>query len=148
MSRTRVPWRVLLATILWAGPAVAQDPPPAHAVDSRKEMFSGSDLFKTYCTTCHGASAKGDGVLAAQLRVRPTDLTLLARKNKGKWDGEKVARVIDGRDSVKGHGGTDMPVWGDAFKNSRDGFKEEIVKAKVDALRDYIESLQEPAEKP
>jgi mono/diheme cytochrome c family protein len=104
--------------------------------------YSGSALFKDYCGSCHGVAAKGDGPLADQLRFRPADLTLLARRNKGKWDGEKVRRSIDGRDPVKGHGGTDMPVWGDAFKASRDGSTEEAVKEKIQALVEHIQSIQ------
>lgn len=133
---------------LLAAPAMAQDSPPAKETQGRKEIESGSGLFGTYCATCHGSTAKGDGPLASELRVRPPDLTLLAKQNKGKWDGEKVARIIDGREAVKGHGGPDMPVWGDVFKNSRDKHDEEAVKAKVQALRDYIESLQAPPGKP
>src|SRR5947209_6201754 len=79
---------------------------------------SGDALFKTYCGSCHGKSAKGDGPLADALRFRPADLTLIAKRNGGKFDADKVYRTIDGRDLVKGHGGTDMPVWGDAFKRS------------------------------
>ena len=44
--------------------------------------------------------------------------TRLAQRNKGRFDAEKVQRIIDGRDPVKGHGGPDMPVWGDAFKQT------------------------------
>src|SRR5438128_11787607 len=77
---------------------------------------SGGELVKTYCASCHGKSAKGDGPLAESLRYRPADLTLIAKRNGGKFDPEKVYRIVDGREPVKDHGGTDMPVWGDAFK--------------------------------
>lgn len=62
--------------------------------------------------------------------------------NKGSFSREDAFRIIDGRKPVKGHGGADMPVWGDAFKTSRTGFSEDAVKLKVDALVDYLESIQ------
>lgn len=86
--------------------------------------------------------------MADQLHFQPPDLTLIAKRNKGKWDGGKVARTIDGREPVKGHGGPEMPVWGDAFKNSWDGYGEESVDRKVRALTEYLESLQASPDKP
>ena len=43
-------------------------PTLAHAED-------GALLFKTYCSTCHGESGKGDGVAAAALNPKPRDFT-------------------------------------------------------------------------
>jgi hypothetical protein len=51
-------------------------------------------------------------------------------------------RIVDGRNPVKGHGGADMPVWGDAFKQSREGYSEERVKEKIEAVVDHLETLQ------
>ena len=62
----------------------------------------------TYCAVCHGVAARGDGPLADQLRVRPPDLTLIAKRSGGRFDDETVRRIIDGRKPVKGHGGPDM----------------------------------------
>ncbi len=142
MARMQAPRRTLLAMMLLAGPVIAQPPPPEKPTPAAKDAYPGAALFRTYCASCHGPLAKGDGPLAGQLRIQPPDLTLIARRNKGKWDGGKVARMIDGREPVKGHGGPDMPVWGDVFKSSRDGYDEESVKGKVRELTEYIESLQ------
>jgi hypothetical protein len=35
-----------------------------------------------------------------------------------------------------------MPVWGDAFKHSREGYTEEAVKERIKALVMYLESIQ------
>ncbi len=113
--------------------------PPAEAVLSGT---SGDALFKTYCGSCHGKSAKGDGPLADSLRFRPADLTLIAKRNGGKFDSDKAYRTIDGRDTIKGHGGTDMPVWGDAFKRSDEGYSEKAVKARIQSIVDYLKSIQ------
>lgn len=136
----------LLAILLLGTPAMAQQSVAPTPAKEAQASYSGSALFSSYCASCHGVAAKGDGPLADQLRVRPSDLTLLARHNKGKWDGEKVRRSIDGRDPLKGHGGTDMPVWGDAFKASRDGNTEDAVKERIQALVEHIQSLQAPPE--
>ena len=102
---------------------------------------AGDSLYRTYCAGCHGNTGKGDGTLAPSLRVRPSDLTRLTRKGE-KFDADKVARVIDGRKEVAGHGGSDMPKWGDAFKRSGDGASDKAVKARIDAITAYIETLQ------
>ena len=102
----------------------------------------GSSVFKTYCSSCHGPQARGDGPLAEHLRVRPADLTLIAKRNGGEFPSAKVHKMIDGRAAVKGHGGSDMPVWGDAFKSSHDGYSEEKVKEKIAALVEHLEALQ------
>lgn len=142
MAGMQAPRQTLLAMTLLAGPVIAQQPPPEKATAPAPETYPGAALFKTYCASCHGPSAKGDGPLAGQMRIQPPDLTQIAHRNKGKWDGAKVARMIDGREPVKGHGGPDMPVWGDVFKTSRDGYDEESVKGKVRDLMEYLESLQ------
>jgi mono/diheme cytochrome c family protein len=119
--------------------------PSASGQETVETFLGGSDggaLFKTYCAVCHGKTAKGDGPLADDLRVRPPDLTLLAKRNKGTFDADQVHRIIDGREPIKGHGGPDMPVWGDAFKRSREGFSEKAVKARIDAIVDHLESVQ------
>jgi mono/diheme cytochrome c family protein len=135
---------VLSATLLVSaagGPARAQQP-STQTAESVVSGTAGDSVFRSYCGSCHGTSARGDGPLADALRVRPADLTLIARHGGGKFDAEKVYRIIDGRKTVKGHGGTDMPVWGDAFKQSADGYSEEAVKARIQAIVEYLESIQ------
>jgi mono/diheme cytochrome c family protein len=78
--------------------------------------MSGRDLFYNNCAACHGVGAKGDGPMGAVLTIRPADLTILAKKTAGKFPAAQIYQMIDGRDpAVKGHGGPDMPVWGDVF---------------------------------
>ena len=49
---------------------------------------------------------------------------------------------FDGREKVPGHGGPDMPVWGDAFLRTSDTSDEASVKHRIGALVDYLETLQ------
>jgi mono/diheme cytochrome c family protein len=104
---------------------------------------AGEEVYKTYCATCHGKTAKGDGPLAAHLRFAPPDLTLLAKRNEGKFDTVAVHRMIDGRQPLKGHGGPDMPVWGDAFRKSGEGYSEKAVKERIDSLVTHLKKLQQ-----
>jgi mono/diheme cytochrome c family protein len=137
----------LLALLLLTAAALAAQPAPrtATAVVSGED---GASLYKSYCASCHGPAGKGDGTLASSFPMAPPDLTLLARKNDGKFDSAKVARSVDGRDPVKGHGGPDMPVWGDAFKRSRGGYSEKGVQNRIDALVLFLKGLQAPEPPP
>jgi mono/diheme cytochrome c family protein len=133
-------WPVLAALVLTATASAA----PGEQADKGMGTVAGSFSFKTYCATCHGKEAKGDGPLAANLRFRPPDLTLIAKRNGGTFPDEMIHRIIDGRKPVKGHGGPDMPVWGDAFKNAESGFSDEMVKEKIAGLVEFLKSIQAP----
>jgi mono/diheme cytochrome c family protein len=104
--------------------------------------LDGEALFKSYCASCHGVSAKGNGVMAPYLRFRPADLTLIAKRRAGRFEVDEVFRIVDGRTAVAGHGGTDMPVWGDAFRQSAQRYSEKAVKARIRALVDYLKTIQ------
>ena len=124
-----------LLAMLLSAPALAQDSPMQRAI-------AGGELFRTYCAACHGASARGDGPLAASMARKPADLTEIAQRNGGLFPSELVFRIIDGKKPVRGHGGPDMPMWGDAFARSRDGGDEEKVRRMIQSLVDYLETLQ------
>jgi len=40
-----------------------------------KSVAQGGRLFAIYCTSCHGQSGKGDGLVGAKLVLKPWDLT-------------------------------------------------------------------------
>jgi mono/diheme cytochrome c family protein len=103
---------------------------------------TGSTLFRQYCTGCHGRHGHGDGALATSLRYAPPDLTLLAHHNKGEFPFDRVRKVIDGRSAVPGHGGPEMPPWGDVLREARDGYDDAVVTAQIDALARHVETLQ------
>jgi mono/diheme cytochrome c family protein len=107
------------------------------------DEVSGRYTYRTYCASCHGEDGKGEGPLAESLRFHPPDLSLLAKHNGGTYPADFVAQIIDGRKAVEGHGGPDMPVWGDAFKNAETGYDEEHVKEKIRAVVLHLQTLQE-----
>jgi universal stress protein A len=119
---------------------------PAFAFAQEQAPFAqftpGSAVFGMYCASCHGTAARGDGPLAANMIKKPANLTEIAKRNGGLFPSELVFRTIDGRQPVRGHGGPDMPVWGDAFAKSREAGDEARVKAVIQSLVDYLESIQ------
>ena len=141
MTNHRAVWcgsRVAAALmIVFAGTAWV-----AAADQAAESAQHGSAIFRMYCASCHGASARGDGPLADSMRRRPPNLTEILTRNKGVFPSEKVYRIIDGRQRVPGHGGPDMPVWGDAFLRSGENPNEETVRSRIQKLVDYLESIQ------
>jgi mono/diheme cytochrome c family protein len=102
---------------------------------------NGAELFVTYCASCHGTEGTGNGPLARALRHAPANLTEIARNNGGMFPAARVRRIVEGRD-VESHGDRDMPVWGDAFKTTRDGRSRETADARIGAIVLYLESIQ------
>jgi len=114
----------------------------AQGPQNTQTITNGAYLFRTYCAVCHGTSAQGDGPLASSLRRKPANLTEILKRNHGTFPRDLVFRIIDGRQKVQGHGGPDMPAWGDAFTRSIEGGDKDAVTARIQALVDYLESIQ------
>lgn len=106
------------------------------------QAMAGQGDFHQYCAACHGDSAKGDGPIASSLRRHPANLTELARRNDGTFPADQVFRIIDGSKPVPGHGGPDMPEWGDVFGKSAASTNADAVKTRIDAIVKYLESIQ------
>jgi mono/diheme cytochrome c family protein len=123
-------------------PAILAIAAAAQAQTGSAADSSGDYLFRTYCASCHGLSARGDGPLAESMRRRPADLTGIAQRNNGVFPAAQVHRIIDGRQGVKGHGGPDMPVWGDVFSRSSLVRNEAVITARIQALVRYLDGLQ------
>jgi mono/diheme cytochrome c family protein len=105
----------------------------------------GRRLYGRYCSACHGAEGKGDGVVSQFMRPKPADLTLLAKKNNGVYPFYEIIRTIDGRETKRAHGGSDMPVWGEIF-SAEEGTSDEaqlIARGKVVVITDYLEQIQQ-----
>ena len=117
--------------------------------DKAFQISKGRVTYRVYCINCHGPKAKGDGNLAELLTVKVTDLTQLKQENAGKFPADAVAKSIDGREEVRGHGLKEMPVWGDVFQTSvaepsaDDAAGEERARRKIRELVAYLETIQE-----
>ena len=121
--------------------ATAQTPKRPLAIDS----LTGRDNYVMYCSSCHGAEARGDGPLAAALTTRPSDLTVLARRNGGVFPQARVAAFIAGpdRETVRAHGSEGMPAWGPIF--SALDTSDRRARQRLDNLVRYLESIQSAA---
>jgi mono/diheme cytochrome c family protein len=103
------------------------------------EKVDGASTFKAYCAQCHGTTAKGDGPAAPALKVPPPDLTLIAKKNGGKFPAGKVKQVITEEVTMPAHGSRDMPMWGHVFRSVENSSVSEL---RVVNLVRYLEEIQ------
>jgi mono/diheme cytochrome c family protein len=111
------------------------------------ESITGQDSFEFYCASCHGKAGKGDGPMAQALKTRPTDLTVLARRNDGAFPKSHVLEIVTGAGRpIDAHGSGDMPVWGPIFRGLDPSAVR--VRQRIDNIVAYIETLQEPSTGP
>ena len=135
---------VCIPGMLFSSATNAENNQPA---DVSNEL--GRTDFIAYCAACHGIEGRGDGTIAEFLTISATDLTQLTKRNAGVFPRERAFNVIDGRAEVKVHGPRDMPVWGDWFEFEAGssiagkGAEEKIVRGRINALVDYLETIQE-----
>lgn len=125
----------LAATALGAAePDAAPEPAPV----------DGGALFAEHCANCHGTFGEGDGVLAPSLSVVLQDLRYLRVRNSGEFPRDFIIEIIDGRAGRAAHGPEGMPVWGAELARGEpfDERTEARVNAKIEALADFLESIQ------
>ena len=114
--------------------AAAEGEIPAGVIDD------GHHAYISLCASCHGESGKGDGPMAAELSNKPIDLTQIARDNKGQFPFWKVFNSVDGRTTLRAHGGPEMPVWG---SRSEALYGKTPTREWMLAVTFYLESIQE-----
>ena len=126
---------VLAATLLW----------PPLTVGAAEGDSPAKAMYLKYCSACHGSGGKGDGVVSGFLRPKPTDLTQIAKKTKGEFPFMETAQAIDGTRTIRAHGDSDMPVWGELFREESTAplTRQAEVRGKVMLITDYLRSIQE-----
>jgi mono/diheme cytochrome c family protein len=107
----------------------------------RTSGASGKEMYDAYCAACHGTDGKGEGPASPAMKLRPSDLTVLAKGNAGKYPELRVFGAINGDVQVTAHGSKDMPTWGAVFRQMGEG-DAAGVKLRIRNLTKYIESLQ------
>ena len=122
--------------------SVAQKPKVINVPAPHTSANSAKHMFEAYCAACHGKEGKGDGPVAAALKVPPADLTVLARQNKGKFPSIQVAKSITGEAGISAHGSKEMPIWGPVFMSLSHQHESEV-HLRVANLTEYIKSLQQ-----
>lgn len=135
-----------MALLLMTAVMVAQHegaPPQGPALVP--QSLSGSISFDLYCASCHGRDGTGNGPAAVALRVRPADLTTLARRHQGAFPRDDVRAFIDGKNrALPAHGSSEMPVWGPLLRGLDPS--DARVNVRLDNLVAFIESLQKPSD--
>jgi len=122
-----------LTVAFWAAPAFSAD--------------NGKRDFMENCASCHGVDGKGHGeALYVIPGVKPPDLTILSKTNKGVFPTRRVYDSIDGRGGIPQHERFDMPFWGTTFQREGEEFtpvSEAEVKARIMSIVDYIRTIQQ-----
>ena len=78
-------WYLVMGAVLALAGCVAEENSPP-----------GEAIYMSYCVTCHGRGAQGDGPLAGDLPVRPADLTGLSARNGGQFPYSGVMARVHG----------------------------------------------------
>lgn len=119
------------------------------ALAQKEKVDVGKREFEVYCASCHGMDARGKGPNASSLGTAPSDLTLIAERNAGRFPTERIISVIDGRAWIESHGSRDMPVWGDRYARlAAEHFagspydQEAFIRGRVLILVDYLRRIQ------
>jgi cytochrome c553 len=135
-----------IAFLLMTAAAVAQhEGVPPQGPWLVPQSLIGSTSFDLYCASCHGREGTGNGPAAAALRIRPADLTTLARRHNGTFPRDDVRAFIDGKSrALPAHGSSDMPVWGPLLRALDPS--DARVNVRLDNLVAFVESIQKPGD--
>lgn len=130
---------ILSVVVSLIAPAFAQNKsqaqPPSRPVD-------GPGIFRSYCATCHGSEAHGDGPAAKALKREVPDLTRLSQRNDGKFPAVHVRNtILFGNDDLfPAHGSKSMPIWGPIFHQIE--FDQDLGNVRTENIVKYLESIQ------
>jgi mono/diheme cytochrome c family protein len=109
----------------------------------------GKREYDSSCAVCHGLNGKGDGPYKPFQTKSPSDLTQIAKANKGVFPYQRVYEIIDGRQAVAAHGPRDMPIWGARYSAQAGGYYIDVpydpdvfIRTRITALVDYVYRLQ------
>ena len=148
MIKCGVKW--LIITNLTAGFAAA----------AQAEDFDiGKSEFQSSCASCHGTDAKGKGPISDQLKIPPSDLTMLAKNNNGVFPTNAVYETIYGLKTIPAHGTREMPIWGERFNpimnsphivdptydvlDASRELRQVVVRTRILAVIDYLSRIQQ-----
>jgi mono/diheme cytochrome c family protein len=133
-------WATSVLTTLMVFGSVLLLGQPALGQSPARVALDGTSVYKAYCAPCHGADGKGHGPAAAALKRKPTDLTTIAKNNKGMFPIRTIEDVVTTGGQWKAHGSKEMPTWGPVFQAvDRDDL---IATAHIQNLMAYLKSIQ------
>jgi mono/diheme cytochrome c family protein len=138
MKRWLAQAAIAAAALLVGGAALAQP---------RTDL--GRFEYDNNCVACHGANGRGDGYYAQYLKLSMPDLTTVSQRNGGVFPADRMQRIIDGREDIKGHGPRQMPIWGAHYNERAEQYykgtafdAEVFIRVRMLALVDYLYSIQ------
>lgn len=102
---------------------------------------SGKQMYLSYCASCHGVDGRGHGPVASSLKMLPADLTLLSRKNNGKFPDAHIDAILQYGPPIPSHGTAEMPVWGPIL-GKLDKANPEVKQIRISNLTQYLKSIQ------
>jgi len=121
--------------------------PSPQATAQEMEVIAGGELeFQSHCAVCHGVDASGNGMMSKFLTLKPANLTQISKKYGGKFPFWQVYRTIDGREEVRAHGVSQMPVWGQRFRaesGGNDPGAKSQAAGRILSLVFYLQHIQE-----
>lgn len=136
----RLPWTLTLGiAALLTSCAIPQERP------HQERLEGGSALFAHFCESCHGADARGHGVVAPYLIVKVPDLTMIKVEHGCQFPDSEIFQIIDGQSSDDQFTGKrHMPIWGyELFGNEADDAQaHQRAIARVNSLVGYLRSIQ------
>ena len=107
----------------------------------KTDPTNGKMMYASYCAPCHGTDGRGNGPMAGALKNTPTDLTVLAKANHGKYPETHILSVLRFGSEVRSHGSAEMPVWGTLFgKMSK--VNSQATDLRMANLTRYLETIQ------
>jgi mono/diheme cytochrome c family protein len=116
----------------------------SHASEDQYARMSvdGAKIFQDHCAACHGTDGKGHGPTATALKDPVPDLTLISRKNHGKFPHDGVRNAIEGLlPLTRAHGTREMPIWGPVFHQVE--ADQDWGEVRLEAVTKHIESIQQ-----
>jgi mono/diheme cytochrome c family protein len=102
---------------------------------------NGAEIFRDFCAPCHGLDGRGSGPVAPALRFKVPDLTQISKRAGGKFPTARIRSVIEGTETVSGHGSREMPIWGPVFHQI--AADQDLGAVRTANVTGYIESIQQ-----
>lgn len=133
----RMPMLVLLLISL-AVPGATQIRPS----ESPVRPLKGEQVFRNYCSACHGSDGYGNGPVSSALKSPAPNLTRLSERNGGSFPIIHVRNTISfGSDElIPAHGSRQMPIWGPIFHEIE--FDRDFGNVRTENVVKYLMSIQ------
>lgn len=108
---------------------------------TRTSPTSGKQMYGSYCAPCHGVDGRGNGPAATAMKVPPTDLTGLYKRNHGRFPDTHIVTVLQFGSEMPSHGSAEMPVWGPIL-GKMEANNPQDKQLRISNLSRYLESIQ------